>query len=272
MYSKCKSRPKGRLLLYSIYMTLTWSQRRRLAVIGTAASVLILLVTGIIFAVMYDVPSCMDGKRNQDEAGVDCGGSCAYLCKADVQAPRVSFARSLAVGSGRTDVVAYIENRNQNAESKNAAYTVELVDDQGRIVASRRGMIDLAARSVVPLYVPALAQGVYAGSRALLTFEDSLAWRNVREGSVQPAVRSVEIIPGDRPRVRAVLENPSPQSLYNRTVIATVFSSDGSAIAASQTVVREIQPQDTFDALFTWNEPFPEGALRAEVRAVPVLP
>lgn len=253
-------------------MALTWSQRRQFAVIGTAASVLVLLVAGVVFSVMYDVPSCMDGKQNQDEAGVDCGGSCTYLCKADVQAPRVSFARSLSIGSGRTDVVAYIENRNQDAESKSAPYLVELVDDQGRIVASRRGTIDIAARSVVPLFIPALAQGVYAGSRALVTFEESLAWRTVREGSAQPAVRSVEILPGDRPRVRAVLENPSPQSLYNRTVVATVFSSDGSAIAASQTVVREIKAQGTFDALFTWNEPFPEGALRAEVRAVPVLP
>lgn len=253
-------------------MALTWSQRRRFAIIGTAVSIGILLLAGVVFAVMYDVPSCMDGKQNQDEAGVDCGGSCAYLCKADVQAPRVTLARAIPNAAGRTDAVAYIENRNQNAEAKSAAYTVELYDDQGRSVAVRRGMIDLSARSIVPLFVPAIAQGIYTGTKVFVTFDDSLKWRNVEEGSATLSVRSVEIIPGDRPRVRAMLGNDSPQTLYNRTVVATVLASDGTAVAASQTVVREIKPQGAFEAVFTWNEPFPEGALRAEVRAVPVLP
>jgi len=262
-----------RLFLYTdIYMALTWADKRRLYVIGGAALVGIVLLAAFIISVMYEAPSCMDRKQNQDETGIDCGGSCAYLCKNDVQEPRVSFARAIANGNGRTDVIAYIENRNQSAEAKSARYEVEVFDEAGTLLGKREGTLDLPARSTVTLFVPGIYLGIGASPRAFVSFEESLNWRNARGASEAVSVTTADLVLSEKPRVTAMLSNISPTTVYNRTMVATVFDTDGVAIAASQTVVREIAGRGSAQAVFTWNEPFIGTAARVEVTSVPTLP
>lgn len=253
-------------------MALTWADKRRFYIIGGAALIGITLLIIFGISILYEAPSCMDQKQNQDETGIDCGGSCAYLCAHEVQEPRVAFARALANGNGRTDVIAYIENRNQDAEAKSARYEVEVFDEAGVLLGKREGTIDLPARSTTALYVPGIYQGIGAAPRAFVSFKDEVKWRNARGGEEAIAVMSADLVLGDKPRVNAVLSNVSPTAVYNRTMIVTVFDVTGVAIAASQTVVREISGRGTAQAVFTWNEPFLEAATRVEVTSVPVLP
>jgi hypothetical protein len=253
-------------------MALTWADKRRFYVIGGAALIGIALLTVFIISILYEAPSCMDQKQNQDEAGVDCGGSCAYLCAHEVQEPRVAFARTIENGSGRTDVIAYIENRNQTAEAKGARYTVEVFDESGTILGTREGMIDLPARSTVSLFVPGIYQGIGTAPRAFISFEENVKWRNARGGDNTITVTQADLVLGDKPRVNAILSNISPTAIYNKTVIATVFDQTGVAIAASQTVVREIGGLGTAVVVFTWNQPFQGSAARVEITSVPVLP
>lgn len=253
-------------------MAFTWADKRRFYVIGGAALIGIALLTVFVISIMYEAPSCMDQKLNQDEAGIDCGGSCAYLCAHEVQEPRVTFARTIENGSGRTDVIAYIENRNQSAEAKSARYTVEVFDETGNLLGTKEGTMDLPARSTVSLFIPGIYQGIGTAPRAFVSFADDTKWRNARGGENAIAVSQADLVLGDRPRVNAILSNISPTAVYNKTVIATVFNQEGVAIAASQTVVREISGRGTATAVFTWNQPFAGTAARVEVTSVPSLP
>lgn len=253
-------------------MALTWGDKRRFIIIGSAAVLGTLLLAGIVIAVLYDAPSCMDARQNQDETGIDCGGSCAYLCRNEVQEPRLSFARAVTNGSGRTDVIAYIENRNQAAEAKDARYTVEVFDELGDLLGKREGTIDLPARSTVALYAPGVYVGVGATPRAFVSFDEDMRWRNARGGQAPLAISGIELIPGSRPRVNATITNVAPSAAYNQTFVATVFDTEGVAIAASQTVVREVPALGTASAVFTWPEAFMGTAVRVEVIVVPVLP
>ncbi|HRH55824.1 MAG TPA: hypothetical protein PK609_03095 [Candidatus Paceibacterota bacterium] len=249
-------------------MALGWAQKRRFHIIGGAALIVVTLLAGVIIAVVYEAPSCSDRKQNQDESGVDCGGSCAYLCRAEIESPRIVFARAITAPNGRTDVIAYVENRNQDAESKNAPYTAEIFDAQGRLLGTRQGTIDLPARSVVPVYVPNIGM---QGARAFVTISEESMWRLPRDTREPLFPGTPEILAGEQPRIRAVIENRDVVPSYDRTVIATVFDSAGNAIAASRTVLRQVPAQGTAEAVFTWNDPFID-AVRAEVRVVPVLP
>jgi hypothetical protein len=251
-------------------MAFTWSERRRTAIIAGFAAAGLMLLAGIAFAVMYEVPSCMDGKKNQDESGIDCGGSCAYLCKADVDVPRIMFARAIA-SAGRTDVIAYVENRNRLAEAKAARYTVEVFDEAGALLGKREGTMDLPARATVPLYVPGILQGVASAPRAFVSFDADTRWQVPDEAIVPIAVSDVQLVSGAEPRVTAVLSNPSPSATYDRTAIATVFDAGGQAVAASKTVVRVIPGLSSATAIFTWKEPF-LGSARVEVSVLPILP
>ena len=250
-------------------MALNWAGRRRLIIIGGTVVVFLLLALGVTLAVLYEVPTCTDQKQNQDEQGIDCGGSCSYLCTASFEAPRVSFARPIQGANGRVDIIAYIENRNVSAEAANATFTVELYGEENILIAERKGMIDLPSRSIIPVFMPGLYQGNSVATRAFLSFDDPVRFNTAVSGRVVPKIEETKQLPGDRPRITAQLRNPSARALYNVKVVATIFAEDGTAIAVSQTVVREVPALGVATAIFTWNEPFPVPVSRIEV--LPVL-
>lgn len=253
------------------FTSLSWADRRRGIIIGGAVLAGLTLIAGIIIAVMYDVPTCTDGTQNADETGVDCGGSCAYLCRADIEAPRVTFARAVVSG-GRTDVIAYVENRNRDAEADDAHYTLELFDESGSPLAKREGVVDMPARSIVPIFVPGLLNGISVAPRTFVSFDGDTKWRTPKTGDAPLTATNVQMSLGPQPRVTASVNNPGPDTAYGRTVVATVFDTDGQATAASKTVVRAVPGFASADVVFTWPEPFSGAAMKVEVSVLPVLP
>lgn len=252
-------------------MALSWSERRRFLVIGGAALLALVLAGLLAFSFLHKAPSCTDGVQNGDETGIDCGGSCAYVCSVTVEAPRITFARAVATG-GRTDVIAYVENRNRDEEAKAAAYTVELFDESGRLIGSDEGVLDLPARAIVPLFASSLAPGLAFTPRAFVSFSEDTKWRLMKEARAEPAVSDVVLLTGDNPRVTATVTNPSATGMGERAAVATVFDARGIAIAASRTVTQALAPRGSTQAVFTWPEPFNGEATKVEVRVVPQLP
>ena len=55
---------------------MSWAARRRLIISFIVGGVLILLLIFIGYKTFYRIPTCTDNKENQDETGIDCGGSC----------------------------------------------------------------------------------------------------------------------------------------------------------------------------------------------------
>ena len=63
---------------------MTWGLKRQIFYV----IVLLLFVTVFAFIILYPTfnkaPSCIDGKQNGNETGIDCGGSCANACLSQV--------------------------------------------------------------------------------------------------------------------------------------------------------------------------------------------
>ena len=116
------------VLSYTVLMT--WAGKRKLIIIGVLVLVVIILAGAGGYFFFHKAPSCIDGIQNQNEEGIDCGGSCTYLCTASEAEPSVRFARTFSPLPGRTDVIAYVDNPNTNAAAKQAPYKIELYDDQ----------------------------------------------------------------------------------------------------------------------------------------------
>lgn len=250
-----------------------WATRRRLT-IGAALVVAVLMALALFLTVaLYQPPSCVDHAQNQDEEGIDCGGSCAYLCRAGEEAPITPVPRLLRNASGRSDLVASIENRNSDAAAKNVSFSVKVYDAQFAFVREITGSLDLPPRTVMPIFIPGVAGASEGEMHASLEIATStLHWVRVAgDPRIVPVVAHTQLSgTTTAPRVEAILTNPSITSLSRIPVVALVRdTASGNVIAASQTVVT-IVPQGETKAIFTWNEPFKSLSVRIEV--IPVVP
>ncbi|MBY0294085.1 hypothetical protein K2Q08_02015 [Patescibacteria group bacterium] len=253
-------------------MALDWGKRMRVTLSVVVGAVVLLVLAGVLFAVLYKVPTCTDRVQNQDEEGVDCGGSCAYLCTATLQAPRVTFIRPVSPQPGRTDIIAYIDNRNPRAAAKHAGYSIELFGSDGARITTVTGTIDLPPGRTVPLFIPAAAQGSVVAT-AFLTFSSStLAWYQVDPDKNAITLAEATLRDGPMPRITTTLDNPSFDPQYDVQAVAVVFDASGTAIAASRTVLPNIKARTSVPVTFTWNAPFIGTAAHVEVTALAPLP
>jgi hypothetical protein len=234
-------------------------------------AVVVAFLTILSFSVFYQAPSCSDNKQNEGEAGVDCGGPCAYLCAESERAPQALFTRPVPNGEGRIDVVSEIENRNQDAGAKNASYTITFyAADATRLGSTMSGAIDLPPNSVTPVFVPGAPRGTV---RALLeVVTSSLRWISMpTDRRIVPTATPPRLFgTASAPRVESILVNPSTRPLTNVRVIAFVYDSQDNIIAASATLVATIPPQGRASALFIWNAPF--AGVPALIKITPVVP
>jgi len=252
---------------------MSWAANRRLLIIAGALFVVIIILVAILALTLPKKPTCTDGFQNQDEAGIDCGGTCAYLCKVSVVAPAVEYVRGIE-SHGRIDVVGLVENRNPTAAVKGATYSVEVFSPDGTLIASTGGIMDLPAGERVPLFIPGIASAGPVIGQAFLSFNDaSLQWYRSTDVRKLPRADAIQLS-GDvnAPRVTANLFNPSAYALSNVVVVATVYDAEGLIIGASKTLAETVAPESSVPLTFTWSEPFPVLAGSVEVRALVPLP
>ena len=100
-----------------------WSRKRKRIILLIILFVLVVLVGVPLFFLFYRVPTCNDLKKDGNETGVDCGGSCQLLCTAE-SLPLIlrGDPRVLKVADGVFEVVALVQNPNANGEIRRAGY------------------------------------------------------------------------------------------------------------------------------------------------------
>jgi hypothetical protein len=248
----------------------SWGQRRQILILAVLISVGILIIAAVLSAALYKAPSCSDMKQDQGEGGVDCGGPCPYLCSVSEAPPTVKFVRAFSLTPGRTDVIAYIDNRNERASAPLAAYTLELYGTNGKVLAKGKGTMTIASGVTTPLFIPAVYLGSQEVTQAFLTFDaSSLKWVYAAQKSPVPTSNSIQIQNGPSPKVTAVLINSTAQTIYQEKVIATVFDANNNALGASQTVVPELPAQGSAPIVFTWNQAFTGTPVRVDILPAP---
>lgn len=253
---------------------MSWAGERRAVIIIIAGAVVLGALTVLGFSIFYKVPTCMDKKQNQDEQGVDCGGSCTTLCAFQVHnEPVVSFVRTITPQPGRTDVIAYIQNRNADAEAPDAPFQLEVYGTERQLIVKKTIKVDLPPSTSVPVYLADVApRGSVAAQAFIAPLADSFVWRKVSGAhDPLPTVGEITITEGEAPRITAMLVNPLARTIYDTTLVATVFDASGNVMAGSQTIVPNLPSQGTAPMVFTWNAPFPQSVARVEILPVPEL-
>lgn len=254
---------------------MSWAARRRFLIAATLVVVALIIFSVAGYAALYHPPTCQDGVQNQGESGVDCGGPCNLYCQSEAEAPVVRFTQALPGSQGRTDVIAYIDNPNQNASARGAAYIVSLFDAKHVLaIPTIAGSVDLPPGATVPIFIPNISSSRTKIASAFISLNsDTVAWKTGGDTRVVPTVAS-QTLGGtaQNPRIIAVLKNPSALPIGEFKVIAAVFDAAGNVVAASQTLVSGIVGQGTATATFTWNSAFMNPAARIDILPIVPLP
>lgn len=250
---------------------MSWASMRKTQYIGGIATVA-LLIFGVpaLISYIHKPETCFDGKQNQDERGVDCGGVCERLCDSQAHSLTIVWSRSFEVSDGVYNALAYIENPNTEARVDSISYMFSLYDDRNILVAEREGRTFLSPNTATPIFEAGIETGERKVARTFFTFRENPVWK--RSGELPTLRVSASRISNEevRPRIDATIINSTVDEWLSVEVVAVAFDENDNALAASRTTIPRLDPRSESPVVFTWPRPFSGSVSRIEI--IPRLP
>ncbi|OHA89671.1 MAG: hypothetical protein A3C70_03365 [Candidatus Zambryskibacteria bacterium RIFCSPHIGHO2_02_FULL_43_14] len=238
-----------------------WSRRRKRIILSLIIFVLVFIIGIPLFFLLYHAPTCSDLKKNGNETGVDCGGSCQLLCTAE-SLPLISKGdpRVFKVRENTFEIIALVENPNTSGEIYRAGYTFKLYDALSTIpFAIIEGETYVPKSTIFAIFEgPFKFEGGTIPTRVTLEWKtESFVWQKnilqVPELKVKESRFSRE---DTRPRLDVRIENLSLENVSNIDLVAVISDETGNIFTASKTFIDTISAGKSISAVFTWPEPF----------------
>lgn len=249
---------------------LSWSAKRKtLYALAFVTGVLVFIAAPTAY-VVYRPPTCTDGKMNQAEQGVDCGGPCVNLCQEKELEPIILWQRSFEVGPGAYNVIAYVQNPNVSSAAIQVPYVFRLYNASQELISERTGKVNLPPNRSLPIFEANMPSGKQIPARVSFEFRSKPYW--IRQQSVFPDVRINNITLSREqtvPLLSAEIENKELTTYDRVPVVAILYDLAGNAVAASRTIIDSLEGQSAQEIVFTWPKPF--GTDISEKEIVPIL-
>jgi hypothetical protein len=176
-----------------------------------------------------------------------------------VQHEAVLWTRSFEVAPGVYNAVAYIDNPNFDAGISDVPYAIKLFDAQ-------KGRAYITPNGITPVFDGGIEVGERVPARAFFTFLEPPLWERVEETTPQLSI-GTRLVSNETtlPRIDATIRNDSFDTISDIEVVATIFNSDGNAIASSRTTLNSLAGQEEESIVFTWPQPFSAQISRIEI-------
>jgi hypothetical protein len=157
-----------------------WARRQKTKFTLLFATIIALLLGYpayvIINSTFYKPPTCTDGKQNQDERGVDCGGVCDRPCVGETQDLEVLWSRSLSIGEGYYDFAAKINNPNAKARLDAFTYTIYIYDANGKKIYTKEKTSYADAGERFLVFEPNIYLGNIVPAKTEIELQEPLDW------------------------------------------------------------------------------------------------
>ncbi|MDO8619729.1 MAG: hypothetical protein Q7R64_00055 [bacterium] len=247
---------------------LSWAQQRKFFFISG-----ILLFFLAVFAVygyvsFHSAPDCGNNAKDGNERGVDCGGSCTRVCRADVVPPIIHFARALEVDEGVWGAVAYVENKNAGAGARNAPYVFKLYDEENLLLYERHGTTYIPPRKIFAVFEGKMLSGVRTPTRATFEFTAEPLFFRIQEPELSVSTKDF-LTDENGSSLRAVITNTSRVPVEGIDATALLFGADGNVSGASATTVKVLPGGASATLTFTWPRSFEEPSRIEVLSTVP---
>lgn len=245
---------------------MSWARKRKTIYVSGILAVFFVVVVLPAIIYFYKAPTCSDGKMNQNELGVDCGGSCTLLCNSQYVPLNVLWSRFSKIDDGLYNVLAYVENPNINAGASNLDYVFKLYDKQGLLLKERRGRTFAPANKVMAIFETEIATGNLIPDRVEFSFATQAVW--LKQDSVESALSVSQTIMSrvdTAPRLTFTLQNKTIKDIKQIEAIGIVYNADGNTVAFSKTIVDNLLGREIREVNLNWPKPFTEDFARTEI-------
>lgn len=233
-----------------------WRNRRRALIVLILLTAFLVLIVLPVWLLTREAPTCFDGKQNQGEAGIDCGGSCALMCRHQVQPLKIIWAKMFPIRKGSYDVVAYVENQNVAAGAPRIPYTAKLFDASGTVIAERSGETFALPNERFAIFAGNILSGEKVPAEGSIEIAADFPWVVATAPKKQIVVSDKVLVGTDKvPKLSALLANGELETLRNIEVTVVIYDVTGNSVAVSTTKVAKIQDKGTEKIVFTWPAP-----------------
>lgn len=247
---------------------MSWSSRRKTNYIFGAIIFIVVFVIVPLSIYFYQRPTCSDGKQNQGEAGIDCGGPCTILCRAQYSNPNFLWARwSMVKSTGTYNILAYVENPNIEAGTKEITYKFKIRDSAGVLLYEKTNKTFVPPNKNFAIIESGIdLKDKVPGRPIEFNFLSGAVWQKMEPKELGLVSLSKTITNEDTiPRVSAVLSNKTLKTISNIEVIAILYDIEDNAVAFSSTKIDSIAKESFEEVIFTWPEPLASKIYRIEI-------
>ncbi len=239
---------------------------------------LFLSLTGLLFFGVYHsfirVPAtCNDGIRNQNEQGIDCGGSCAVACQEvivaqDLVRKEVSFVPG---GNDRSDVLVTLYNPNDTSGASSFRYTIELHASDGQVLATRTGtsyILPQETKDLIEIGLPSSTPPL----SVTMTVSDA-TWERFSGYQEKPNIsiyqKHYAILPPGAifSQASGLLSNESLYDFRSISVAVILRDSNDKLLAINKTRLDNIKAGEQRDFTLPFPAPFPGTVEKIDMEA-----
>ncbi|MDP1689234.1 MAG: hypothetical protein Q8L47_03855 [bacterium] len=246
-----------------------WAFKRQLFYLA----VVIAFIGGLAFLIAYPyfnkTPTCIDGKQNGTETGVDCGGICQLACIAEVDQISILWSRIFRVVPGRYNAIAYLENKNENTAIYRIKYRFRFADKDNIYIGKREGETYVLPKGKFAVFEPAIDVGNSIPIYTTFEFTEVPNWIQVSKKEVDQLKIFVSDIKleneNTEPKLSAVVKNNSLFRIPEVSFVVILYDVLGNAISASHTYLDVLKGEESANINFTWREPILTPVIAKEI-------
>lgn len=247
-------------------------------------SIISLLVLGFLFYKLYPYinppANCFDKKQNGDERGVDCGGSCDLICRADIFPLEDRFTRFVESENSLYDFVAMVNNKNADKvpEGDILNYNFTVYDKAGSVVRVVEGTTDVPVGQIFPVIRQniQLDFGSSGNSISRVVFNilnNDGNWQRASEiyknNFFEVLGHNFEIYKNNVTQLTIQLQNLTRAYFRDVPIRILLLDNSGNIFAMNETLVKEIDPRQKFEINFTWRVPL--GIPNPQLEVYPIV-
>lgn len=211
----------------------------------------IILWSGVFAGIYFwyvrpSTASCSNGKKDYNEAGIDCGGICARVCMPDLKPLQVAAVALMPLNGNSTDASILLEIRNPNPDyAASADLEINLLGLDGAKLGAESRTVQLAPGDVLFVGMPSVhATSSIAKAEARVVATNWSASSTLRKLDLSVNILAVSEKSGNI-EVTGTLVNNDSAIAGSAELLARFYDSEGDLVGISETSLDQVLPRES---------------------------